>query len=239
MSISYSKFSLKILNDSDAVAVSELRAKAYRARYGPAVDVGALRWNSALTHVLNLGIYANGDSASKLVSSYRLDVIADRSTLQEMLQTKRSEENSPELFKFLSSIELPVVVSCRAATDPDLHENDLHLALRYWSLKILQRAPVQFVLSTFEGTNRWSSLLKAMGYEIRTNSSPWTEFLKNQSPPVVASLNLTENAEAAAVVLMERLVKSLDPSLLKELVRADETWSLDPTLNRWMNGLNQ
>jgi hypothetical protein len=178
-----------LIYESDKEALFELRAQAYKKNYNENVDLSALKWSPWDQRFINLGVFEN----NSLVSLLRIAHVKELTDYKKIMLCELDS----------AKIELPVVILSRAATHDGKESQGLHSLLRLHALRLAKLSGVKWVTGTFQKDAKRIAQLESMGYELTTNPTAWSSFLKSNGPTYIATLNLeTSFAKAENRLLM-------------------------------------
>lgn len=196
------------LDDSWAERITALRLEAY-GKFGTDLrNANPLSYGPTDRRNVNLGITARSLADAdlredRLLSLLRIEKHESQDSLTLALQTT------------LNPIEFPAVVLSRAATARGFEQRGFGMYLRMIALKSLVASGYKEVFGTFKASSQRSQFLASLGYELTTQTSTWSDFLKTEEPVTVARLDLQKNGTRAIEMLEHQISGDL---LISEVV---------------------
>lgn len=168
---------IKVADDSDRFAISELRGEVYRETYGDSVRENGLEWNDYDSRGIVLKAVAGAQS--NIVSTMRISWLQNETDFQKVMTF------SPGL----RQIKLPVVSINRLATHKEFRSLGLIGVMRKIAIQIASNTEANAVIGSSESSSRHFNQLYDLGYEVSELAVSWTGFLKNNSPILLGVLS--------------------------------------------------
>lgn len=194
------QLSIRTLEQSDQNAIVELRKKVFAIKYGSSVDLKGLEWNRTDQFGTHIGAYQD----SELISVIRLSYIDSNEHFERLLQF-------PATDPFASA---PSFCLARAATAQNAGGQSLNLALRLEAYRqvLLNPRNASYIFGTTLFNAHRIQLLKDIGYEVFTHTTPWQGYLNSGQQPIAIFRLPIEGLETAMNKLMQTIPKTIFPS---------------------------